>query len=40
MSGMGEIVGDFIRFLYWAIGILGVGLVIALGVIVWLVFFR
>lgn len=38
MSGMGEAIGDFIKGLYWLVGILAGLVVVLLGVIAWLVF--
>jgi hypothetical protein len=36
-SGAGKVLGDFIKGLYWAIGTLALLLVVAVGVIIWLI---
>jgi hypothetical protein len=36
---MGKVLGDFIRGLYWIIGIGALVIVVLIGVIIWLVFF-
>lgn len=38
MSGMGEIMSDFIKALYWVLGIAAAIIVVLLGVIAWLLF--
>lgn len=37
MSGMGETIADFLKGLFWLIGILAGVVVVLLGIIVWLV---
>jgi hypothetical protein len=36
MSGMGEAISDFIKGLYWSLGILAGTVLVLIGVIVWL----